>query len=382
MGKRKRLGLLFNYNENWIGGIYYIVNLIHALNTLPENIKPYISIISYKKKSFTYLQDETKYPYLVFVNDKSGKPIWEKIVNAFSLRSFKRKLIQPKLDNRYDLIFPNPLGDYYSLIDDARKVFWIPDFQDVHLPHFYNVDELIVVKQRQIAQAYKAQKMVLSSIDAQQDFLKLFPDSKATIFVIPFSVSHPNFQSVDVASLLNKWGVNRAYHFVTNQFWKHKNHLVVIQAVKLLVSRGMDVLILFSGKESDYRNPHHVTNLKKTVGEAGLDDNIKFLGFLDRKEQLAVMQNSISVIQPSLFEGWSTVIEDAKALNKKIIVSDLGVHREQLAQGDSYLFFNPHSEEELAEAIIRIEEIPDKSFSDYTRNRQEHARKFYALFDE
>ena len=36
-------------------------------------------------------------------------------------------------------------------------------------------------------------------------------------------------------------------------------------------------------------------------------------------DQLRLMKESLGVIQPSLFEGWSTVIEDAKALNKKSI---------------------------------------------------------------
>ncbi len=49
------------------------------------------------------------------------------------------------------------------------------------------------------------------------------------------------------------------------------------------------------------------------------------------------MQNSLAIIQPSSFEGWSTVVEDAKALNQNIIVSDIAVHREQLP-GHSYFF--------------------------------------------
>jgi len=41
------------------------------------------------------------------------------------------------------------------------------------------------------------------------------------------------------------------------------------------------------------------------------------------------MKKSIAIIQPSLFEGWSTVVEDAKSLGKNIIVSDINVHIEQ-----------------------------------------------------
>jgi hypothetical protein len=35
------------------------------------------------------------------------------------------------------------------------------------------------------------------------------------------------------------------------------------------------------------------------------------------------MKNATAIMQPSLFEGWSTVIEDAKSLQVPVIASDL-----------------------------------------------------------
>jgi hypothetical protein len=35
------------------------------------------------------------------------------------------------------------------------------------------------------------------------------------------------------------------------------------------------------------------------------------------------------VIQPSRFEGWSTSVQDGRALGRPVICSDLPVHREQ-----------------------------------------------------
>ena len=63
------------------------------------------------------------------------------------------------------------------------------------------------------------------------------------------------------------------------------------------------------------------------------------------------MKNSICVIQPSKFEGWSTVIEDAKTMQKLVLASNLDVHLEQL--GDKGIYFDPDKVDELAEAMIR-----------------------------
>ena len=381
MGERKHLGLIFKYDENWIGGTYYIVNLINALNVLPNNVKPIISIISPRRFEFTWIQKETSYPYLFFVKDKSISPLWIKMINAVSLRLFKKKLINLKLTDSFDLLFPNPIGDYFSLINEEKKIYWIPDFQELHLPEFFNVDELIEIKQRQIAQVYRAKKMVLSSIDAKRDFMELYPLFKHKIHVIPFSVTHPDFSNIDITALSNKYSINRPYHFSPNQFWIHKNQKLVILAIKKLVEIQRDILILFSGKEVDYRHPDYSSSLKKMVKDAGLEDNILFLGFIDRKEQLAIMKGAISIIQPSLFEGWSTVIEDAKVFNKKIIVSELQVHREQLQDNPNCVFFNPQSENDLADAIINIQHLEeDSSFLDYNYNKLCHANAFCQLF--
>jgi hypothetical protein len=56
------------------------------------------------------------------------------------------------------------------------------------------------------------------------------------------------------------------------------------------------------------------------------------------------MNHALAIIQPSLFEGWSTVVEDVKAMNQHIIVSDLNVHRDQL--GVQAFYFNPNNENE------------------------------------
>jgi hypothetical protein len=55
------------------------------------------------------------------------------------------------------------------------------------------------------------------------------------------------------------------------------------------------------------------------------------------------------VIQPSLFEGWSTVVEDARCLGKKLILSDFPVHLEQDPPGS--VFFDRNSPEQLADLI-------------------------------
>jgi glycosyltransferase involved in cell wall biosynthesis len=61
----------------------------------------------------------------------------------------------------------------------------------------------------------------------------------------------------------------------------------------------------------------------------GVAPQVYLLGLIARHEQIQLMRSALAVVQPSLFEGWSTVVEDARALGKPVIYSDIAVHLEQ-----------------------------------------------------
>ena len=63
MVKRRKVALIYKYREDWIGGTYYIQNLIKALNLIEDEKKPFLLIIS-DEHDFKELQKELEYPYL------------------------------------------------------------------------------------------------------------------------------------------------------------------------------------------------------------------------------------------------------------------------------------------------------------------------------
>jgi hypothetical protein len=90
------------------------------------------------------------------------------------------------------------------------------------------------------------------------------------------------------------------------------------------------------------------------------------------------MKNSLAIIQPSLFEGWSTVVEDAKALNKWILLSDIAVHREQIKENVD--FFNPKKPIELALIMQSQLEKPNiPQYVDYKINNKAFGKGFYNM---
>lgn len=372
MAKRKKLGLIFEYQERWIGGTYYVLNIIHALNTLDESIKPEITIISAKKEDFDYVKLATKYPFLSFIKLRKKRKI-DSLIKIYKKLKYIYKA--QTIDVDFDMVFPNP-DEHYIIKNDTSKCYWIADFQEDHLPELFSEDDIVERKQHQIKIAVTAKKLILSSNDALQDYKRLYPFSKNNPLVLPFAVSNRIYSKIDFKVLQNKFKTRKSYFFCANQFWIHKNHIVVLEAVKKLKADGIDIQVLFSGKDHDYRQPDLLDNLKKFVTDNNLIDNIKFLGFIDRNEMLNLMKYSEAVIQPSLFEGWSTVNEDAKSLGKYIIASDLNVNKEQLQ--NNFSIFKATDSDSLTETIKNFIKTPPVWVeTDYEENIKVFAEKFY-----
>jgi glycosyltransferase involved in cell wall biosynthesis len=352
MKNRKKLGLIFSYDEQWIGGTYYTINLIHALNILSEEDKPEIVVFS-NEEDFTKLQNETVYPYLkyeAFEQDKFG--VLSQFTNKITFKVFKKVIFKQQYKGHLDALFIMQRSGYLESIPFEKRIYWIPDFQDKYYPEFFTQEGLSKKHERSQWIAAYAKNIILSSEAVKKDWDEFYPNFKGRTTVVHFAVTHPEYDTIEITEVLNKYDLPENYFFAPNQFWAHKNHMIVIKAAEILKKEGNPIIIAFSGKENDNRNPGYTEKLKAYVKENNLDDVIRFLGFLDRREQLKLMKHAVAVIQPSLFEGWSTVIEDAMAMNQRIIASDLKVNKEQL--GDKGLYFERHNAQGLVEKILSV----------------------------
>jgi len=369
MGKRTKLGIYFSYNENWIGGTYYIINIIEALKTIPDNDLPKIYFISENHKDLEIIK-EINYPYAKYliIGGNQKKEFLSKTLNKITGNKFKLSTNSKIVS--LDFIFPYLPNQFLSKI--KKRLSWIPDLQEKHLPEFFSKEELVGRDKECKRIAHYEEYVLFSSKDAFNDFSKFYPEATAHKYILNFAVTHPEYQQLNIRDLKEKYKVNEKYFFSPNQFWKHKNQIVILKALKLLKEKGqLNFQTVFSGKEHDYRNPEYFASLKTYVSENNLTNEVKFLGFIDRRDQLQLMNNAEAIIQPSLFEGWSTVVEDAKAMNQCIIASNLNVHKEQLS--DSAHFFDPADAEALSEIMLKI--INGKKVK-YQKNYNENIQKF------
>jgi len=374
---RQQLGIVFSYNEGWVAGSYYLINLIFGLKTLADEDQPEISIISSKKSDFIMVKEQTAYPHLNYFEVSPLYPsLPVKIVNILSrFFSGKNAIDWTKYKHDFDMIYPSVPRAFMN--HKLPKIGWVPDLQEEYYPEFFSVKELELRRSNLTSLSQINDAIVFSSEAAKKDFQKFYPDYKCDLEVLPFAVTHPEYTDLNLSELKEQYALPELYFFAPNQFWKHKNHMMVLEAIKQAKNTNQDVHVAFSGKEEDYRNPDYFGQLKSFVSANDLQKNVSFLGFIDRTHQLKLMSGAVAVIQASLFEGWSTVVEDAKAMNQFVFASDLAVHKEQLSE--NCIFFNPNNPEALSQLMNEKVKKTSGNTINYKENITVFGRIFSAL---
>ena len=93
----------------------------------------------------------------------------------------------------------------------------------------------------------------------------------------------------------------------------------------------------------------HFSKILDFIEKEQLTGQVYLLGLIPRNDQIGIFRKAAAVIQPSCFEGWSTVVEDSRAIGRPIFISDIPVHREQAPP--KAIYFSPLSDSILADLL-------------------------------
>lgn len=344
--KRKiKVAFIITPNVNWIGEFNYFKSLIGAINDLNEKIPvEFYVFTSNDEKNFT----QKKYPNINIIksNILNSKGIFSfvKKILSFFFRGYDPLLTYLLKKNLIQVI------SHYKPIKGFKNITWFPDFQHVHFPNFFSKREILLRNKLYSYYLKHSDQLIVSSKSSKKDLIK-FQYKKKEINVLNF-VPEIDFKKIKTKKYISKEiNINKKYIFTPNQFWVHKNHICIIEALKILKNKNLKIHCIFTGSNYDHRKPNHYENLRKKIEQYGLNDQIKYLGILQYNKIINLLYHSNIIINPSLFEGWSTVVEEAKILDKKIILSNLDVHIEQNPKKG--IFFNPKNPKELADKIER-----------------------------
>lgn len=357
MVKTLKIAIILAAGENWMGGIIYIQNLIKAIAALKkEEIELYLLVGSEQQSSFYEgMGPLVKEICLVdFLNvNLNNRLRWK--IGSFIPSLEDRRLVNFVKQKQIDFVYPVPLFAGISWDFSGDWVNWIPDFQHKYLPELFSQKE-IKAREKMFARIIaKNSQVVFSSQTASDDFSTFYPQAKLDKYLLRFrSIPEEDwFADNDLPQKISdKYNLPQDFFLVSNQFWQHKNHKLILESLILLKQKNIHPAIVCTGKPVDPRLPEYIEEIKTTIAQYQLEKQFIILGLIPRQEQIQLMRRCLAVIQPSLFEGWSTVVEDARLLGKTILLSDFPVHLEQ--NPPKVVFFQRQSATEMAERLETI----------------------------
>jgi glycosyltransferase involved in cell wall biosynthesis len=207
---------------------------------------------------------------------------------------------------------------------------WFPDFQHIHMPEMFSPPERAHRERSFSRIAEESTRIILLSETVRQDFQSFLPRYADKVRVIhPVSYIAREIYDAEPRSVCDIYSLPDKFFYLPNQFWKHKHHSLVFRAMKILKDKGIQVFIVCSGPMNDYRHPLHFSDLLQQVSQLEIRNQVAFLGLVPRQHVYMMIRQSICVLSPSVFEGFGMIVDEARSIGKRLLLSDIEAHREQ-----------------------------------------------------
>ncbi len=343
--------------ETWTGGYVYLKNTLSLIRSrLARDIEA--SVFLSRREHDRYGAELSPLVDGRLLVDPSptevgsGLRAVEAVVLGYD-RRLARLLQQSGIDAAFEV------ARFYGARFPLPLISWMPDFQHRMMPEMFSP----LRRWRRDAgfrmQFHARRTIMLSSETARADLKRLYPRAGANAHVVPFALD------LDVSAPLKRgeklraeYGLPARFFFLPNQFWRHKNHDVVVDALRRLkINPGLDRIppIILSGLTKGQHGTAHFDSILAQARAAGAESHFRYLGLIPYDDVLGLNATCDALINPSRFEGWSTPIEEAKALGTPLVLADIPIHREQAPQAR---FFDASSGERLAQSILAVAESP------------------------
>ena len=351
-----KIGFVINFDyKSWYGGTNVIKNLIYCIQKYSKNnYEPVLFVRSSLKKKELKEFNSIKIVKTNIFDVSILNRIFYKVLillfgRCYRFDSFFEKH-NIKVISHINTYAYNFFTGYKSSI---KCISWVTDFQHLYYPKYFSIKNKFLRNFNIVLCSLHSSKILVSSYKAQNDLkkisIKAFSKSVVNQFYFKFDKSKDIISFLELKKILN---IKKNFFFISNQYWAHKNYEIVLESLFFLKKNNKlnNLLILSTGNSNDHRNKNYFDKIMKLVEKYNLNDNFKYLGVVTFQQVLSLMYHSIALINPSKFEGRNVSVEQARSMGKKIILSDIGIHREQ--NTPRTVFFNPNDYKKLASIIF------------------------------
>ena len=277
-------------------------------------------------------------------------------------------------------------------MDNKIELVWFatPAFEFVSVPYIYTVWDLQHRLQSYFPEVsvtgwtYEAREkrygsvipraayVVIGNQEGKKELIEFYSMPENRIKTIPLPVPgfafDKNINSID----LNIYKISKQFLFYPAQFWSHKNHILILLALKILKEKyNLNFDLVFTG--SDKGNLGYIKKKAQEFGfvfcHPAVSSCIHFLNFVSIDVLVTLYRKAFALVYPSFFGPDNIPPLEAFALGCPVISANVAGAEFQLR--DAAFLFDPRDEYDLA---LVIKKLYDDSFL-----RQELIEKGYKL---
>ena len=375
----KKIAFIINFDHRkWMGGINVIKNLINSLKLFSTE---YNTVLVVKKNlsddEKSYLKDFN----LLETNFFNNRSFTFKLLNKLLVIFFGRSFVYDNFFKKNNINVVSHINVFnYNLIFGRKSIVksfsFVTDLQHIYFKKNFSFRKKLMRNINISLCSLFSTRIILSGKTSLLDIKKVSKTAFKNSHISKFVFKNPDIEKIiNFEKLKIKYNLNKNFFYLPNQYWIHKNHYtVLISLIQYKKIFSDDILVVSSGSKKDYRDPKYFDNLMKFVEDEKINQNYIYLGLIPDEDVIALMYHSIALINPSKFEGRSSTVEQAISLGKKIILSDIPIHKEQ--NPERAIYFEPNDSKMLSEILKKTNDsfnvLDEENFikSAYKNNEQ------------
>ena len=143
------------------------------------------------------------------------------------------------------------------------------------------------------------------------------------------------------------------YLFYPAQFWAHKNHTRIVQALgQLRHEYRLEIPIVFCGSHAGELRERTFQEVMSSAARLGVERQIFHTGYVPDEDMAALYAGAAALVMPTFFGPTNIPVIEAWAHGCPVLTSDIRGIREQV--GDAGILVDPRSIESIADGISRL----------------------------
>jgi|TARA_B110000259_G_scaffold25501_1_gene26247 glycosyltransferase involved in cell wall biosynthesis len=240
--------------------------------------------------------------------------------------------IELKLDSTFkkddiDLVYFLTQSSLYKYLENYNFIYTLwdlchrdfPEFPEVSLNNEFNSRDFHLG-----SLLPKATHILTESDLGKENVINRYSVDEKRVTVLPMIPSESSNLSREwleenYLSIKDKYLLNHDYIFYPAQFWAHKNHIYILEGLKILKEDfNVNLCAVFSG--SDHGN---LTFIKNSAKRLGVDELIHFIGFVDDNEIPFLYKQSTALVMPTYFGPTNIPPLEASLYKCPVLYSDL-----------------------------------------------------------